>query len=99
MGAAIVRAVLAGETAPMTSGIQVRDFMHTADAGAALAALAGSTVTGAVNVASGHGVTLQSLARMIAAHATDGGRLGVGLLPDRPGEPPSLIDEVERRRE
>ena len=35
----LVRALLAGEAAPMTSGTQRRDFLHVADAGAAFAAL------------------------------------------------------------
>ena len=55
----IVRPLLRGEPAPMTEGTQRRDFLHTADAGAAFAALALSEVTGPVNIASGTGVTLR----------------------------------------
>ena len=95
----IVRALLARETAQMTSGSQVRDFMHTADLGAALATLAASDVTGPVNVASGEGVSLRMLADLIAVHAGDLGGVGVGLLPDRPDEPASLVADVRRLRE
>ncbi len=55
----LVRSLLAGEPAPMTDGEQRRDFLHVADAGSALAALADSDLTGAVNVASGEAVALK----------------------------------------
>ena len=95
----IARLLLAGEAAPMTAGTQVRDFLHVADAGDALAALAADRVEGAVNIASGVGVTLVDLAGMIARHAGGAGRLQVGAIPARPEDPPSLVADVTRLRE
>jgi len=95
----IVRALLAGESAPMTAGTQVRDFMHVADAGAAFAALAQSPLTGAVNIASGQGVPLRELAARIARQIGAESRLRVGALPTRGGDPPSLVADVTRLRD
>jgi nucleoside-diphosphate-sugar epimerase len=92
----LVRALLAGERAPMTAGTQRRDFMHVADAGAAFAALADSALTGAVNVASGEGVELRELASLIAAHSGGPELLGIGELPMRDGDPPSLVADAAR---
>jgi nucleoside-diphosphate-sugar epimerase len=95
----LVRALLAGEPAPMTAGTQRRDFMHVADAGAAFAALAGAPLTGAVNVASGEGVELRELASRIAAHTGGAELLELGKLPMRPGDPPSLVADAGRLHE
>jgi nucleoside-diphosphate-sugar epimerase len=99
---ALVRALLAGERAPMTAGTQRRDFMHVADAGAAFAALADSPLTGAINIASGEGIELRALASQIAMYA--GGEhgeqlLGIGELPPREGDPPSLVADTGRLRD
>jgi nucleoside-diphosphate-sugar epimerase len=95
----LVRALLAGEAAEMTSGTQCRDFLHVADAGAAFAALASSSVVGAVNLASGEGVALRDLAALIAERSGDPELLRVGALPDRDGDPASLVADVGRMRE
>ena len=47
--------LLAGEEARTTKGEQVRDYVHVADCGGALAALLASPVQGAVNVGTGRG--------------------------------------------
>ena len=97
---AIACKLLAGERAPMTAGTQVRDFLHVADAGAAFAALAAAEdVDGAVNVASGVGVSLRELAELIAAQAGGADRLDVGAIPTRPGDPPSLVADTTRLRD
>jgi nucleoside-diphosphate-sugar epimerase len=94
----LVRALLAGERAPMTAGTQRRDFMHVADAGAAFAALADSSLSGAINIASGEGVELRELASRIAAHTGGEQLLAPGELPMREGDPPSLVADVGRLR-
>jgi nucleoside-diphosphate-sugar epimerase len=92
----LVRALLAGERAPMTAGTQRRDFMHAADAGAAFAALADATLAGAINIASGEGLQLRQLAALIAEH-TDGRQLlRIGELPMRASDPPSLVADTTR---
>jgi nucleoside-diphosphate-sugar epimerase len=95
----LVMALLRGERAPMIAGHQRRDFMHAADAGGALAALADSPVTGAVNVASGAGVTLRDVGRRIARTIGREDLLEPGARPLGAGEPAALIADVRRLRE
>jgi nucleoside-diphosphate-sugar epimerase len=95
----LARALLVGEPAPMSAGTQRRDFLHVADAGRAFAALADSDLQGPVNIASGEGIELRELARLIAARVDGEQLLQIGALPVRDGDPPSLVAEVCRLRE
>lgn len=95
----IVTALLRGEPAPMTDGLQRRDFLHVADAGAALAALAASELAGPVNVASGEAVELRELAGLIGRLTERPELLRIGELPTREGEPAELRADVRRLRE
>ncbi len=96
--ASLIAAMRAGKTAEIGSGRQLRDFMATQDAGAALAALCGSNVEGAVNVASGEPVTVGALAQEIAGLMGRSDLLRIGSRPDRPGDPPSMLADVTRLR-
>jgi nucleoside-diphosphate-sugar epimerase len=91
--------LLRGESAPMTAGTQRRDFLHVADAGAAFAALADSELGGAINVASGEGVELRELARLIAVYTGGEELLELGALPMREGDPASLVADATRLRQ
>lgn len=93
----MMRGLLAEEPIALTSGRQTRDFLDTRDIGEALAALLQSAVQGAVNVASGRAVTLRQIGEMLAAIAArDKNLLQFGALPDRQGEPKSLVADVSR---
>ena len=82
----------------MSEGTKVRDFLHVYDAGRAFAALADNQISGAINIASGVGVTLADIA--VAAHEKIGaGDLLVAAHPPRTEEPPSLVADVRRLRE
>jgi nucleoside-diphosphate-sugar epimerase len=83
----------------MTDGAQRRDFLHVTDAGRALAALADSSLTGAVNIASGEGLVLADLARRIASLTGGVELLRMGALPQRENEPPCLVADVSRLRQ
>jgi nucleoside-diphosphate-sugar epimerase len=95
----LITALLRGEPAPMTAGTQVRDFLHSADAGAAFAALADSAFVGPVNVASGQAVELREVAERIAVALGRPELLRVGERPTPPDEPPSLLADLTRLRE
>lgn len=95
----LVLPLLRGQPAPMTEGSQRRDFMHAADAGAALAALADSRVTGSVNVASGVALSLLELGQSIARTIGREDLLEPGGRPLPAGEPAALIADVSRLRE
>ncbi len=94
----LVLPLLRGEPATMTEGTQRRDFLHTADAGAAFAALAVRPVTGAVNVASGDPIALRELAQRIALRIGREELLHIGARPLPAGEPPALVADVSRLR-
>lgn len=85
----IIRAMLAGELATLNDPAAVRDFLHVADAGAAFAALLASDVAGPVNIASGKGVTITDVARMIGVDISAG---------ESSPSPARLVADVSRLR-
>ncbi|HUL90779.1 MAG TPA: NAD(P)-dependent oxidoreductase [Burkholderiales bacterium] len=65
--ASVARSLLRGAPADCSEGRQMRDYLHVADAGDALAALASSEFAGTVNVASGTPVAVRDVARAVGA--------------------------------
>jgi nucleoside-diphosphate-sugar epimerase len=96
----VARALIAGRDVACTSGHQIRDYCDTRDVAAALAALLDAeAVTGAVNVASGEAITVREICATIADLAGRSRKLlRFGALPDRAGEPKSLVADVTRLR-
>ena len=64
-----------------------------------MAALALSDVRGAVNIGSGTGVTIASIAERLGRTSAKSHLIDDGALPDRPGEPPRIVATVKRLRE
>lgn len=95
----VASALTRGERAATGGGAQRRDLMHVADVGAAFAALVGTQVRGAVNVASGEATTLREVIEAIGRAAGRPDLLDIGALPPRPGEPETLVADVTRLRE
>jgi nucleoside-diphosphate-sugar epimerase len=95
----VIRSLLAGETVATGSSGQVRDFMHVEDVAGAVVALLDSTVVGAVNIASGEGVTVGEVVDRIVQVTGHPELVRRGALPDRPGEPRSLVADVGRLRD
>jgi nucleoside-diphosphate-sugar epimerase len=95
----ITRALLAGTPAEVTSGTQVRDFLHIDDCGAAFAALVDSDVTGPVNIGAGVGAAIVDVASSIAEYLDREDLLRVGARPDRTDEPLRLVADVARLRD
>ncbi|MEQ8813869.1 MAG: NAD(P)-dependent oxidoreductase [Thalassobaculum sp.] len=91
----LIHALLAGRPARVTSGRLVRDLMDVRDAGAALAALAGSDWNGAVNVATGEPVTLAEVATTVGQLVGHPELVELGALPDRPDDPAFLVADVD----
>jgi protein O-GlcNAc transferase len=90
----LMAALREGRWAELGPGAAVRDFMHSADCGRALAQLLAGDVKGAINVASGQPVTIAGLAGIVARLA---GRPDL-LAPDvRPSsEPLTMAADVTR---
>ncbi len=95
----VARSLLAGERVDTTEGSQIRDFLHVGDVGGALAALAGSSVVGPVNIASGEPITIAAVIDRIAAATGRADLLNRGALPGRPDDPTSLVADVSRLRD
>lgn len=94
----VLAALRKGEPTRISSGRQIRDFMTTAEAGQAIAALALSGVDGAVNIGSGRP---QSILEFVMRIATEFGRpdlVAAGALPDRPDDPLALLPDLARLR-
>ncbi len=95
----VIRALLARETVATGSGERVRDFMHVEDVAGAVAALLDSPVVGAVNIATGIGVTVGEVVDSIVRATGHPELVRRGALPDRPGEPWSLVADIARLRD
>ena len=63
----IINPILRGERARCSHGEHVRDYIYVKDAADAFVSLLASSVTGAVNIASGNAVTLREIAETIGA--------------------------------
>jgi nucleoside-diphosphate-sugar epimerase len=95
----VARGLARGENPRCTHGRQVRDFMHVRDVAAAFAALAASDVEGPVNIASGQGVTLASIAHALERIAGGSGRAELGAIEAPADDPASIVADVGRLRD
>jgi nucleoside-diphosphate-sugar epimerase len=95
----VIRSLLRAQPVATSGGEQIRDFMHVEDAAGAIVALLDSPVVGAVNIASGVGVSVGDLIDRIVALTGRRELVDQGALPDRPGDPPLLVADVARLRD
>ena len=94
----VITALLAGRAARTTSGRQIRDFIDVRDAGAAIAALATSDVTGRVNIGTGEGISVADFTELARRACGPDGEI-VRDLPDRRDDPPKLVADIGRLRD
>jgi nucleoside-diphosphate-sugar epimerase len=92
----LVRTLGAGQPAQCTAGSHVRDFLHVADAAAALVALLRSTLTGPVNIGSGTPLRVGDVARHVAAQV---GRPELLSVSDGPASDALVAANVSRLRD
>jgi nucleoside-diphosphate-sugar epimerase len=92
----VMTSLLKHESVACSEGRQIRDFLYVEDAAEAFVALLASDVEGAVNVASGHGISVRGLVEEIAEHlnSRDLVRFGANQ-PDRP-EAPNVVADIGR---
>lgn len=92
----LLAALRDGRRAETGPGEAVRDFMHVADAGRALAHLLAGDFQGTINVASGEPVRVATIARIAAQIA---GRPDLRAAATKPsGDPPVLLANISRLR-
>jgi nucleoside-diphosphate-sugar epimerase len=94
----VARSLLAGEDALVGAGTQVRDFVHVADCGAALAAIAECRVTGDVNVGSGYGASVADVARLVGRIVGRPEAVRIGALPGA-DDGTRVVADVRRLRD
>lgn len=82
----VISALRSGTAFPLTSGEQVRDHLHVADVGRAIALLLRPGIDGPVNICSGQPIRLRDLLLEVAALTGRPDLLLFGQLPDRAGE-------------
>lgn len=95
----MIRALLRGEPALASNGLQARDFLHTQDVASAFTALLDSTVEGAVNIGSGQPTAVREVALRIGDQLGRPELVRLGALPASPKEPPMLVADVTRLRD
>ena len=95
----VARALLRGEEARCTDGLQMCDYLYAPELGRAFAALLASGVTGPVNMASGEPVRVADVVSAIAAATGRPELVRLGALPQRPGDPDRLTADVGRLRD
>ncbi|MBI4221013.1 MAG: NAD-dependent epimerase/dehydratase family protein [Chloroflexi bacterium] len=94
----VIRAALAGRTVDVTSGEQVRDFLHVEDVARALVAIATSDVVGAVNVGSGRPITVRDLVMTLAELLGRGEFVAFGARAADQADPPFVCANSHRLR-
>jgi nucleoside-diphosphate-sugar epimerase len=95
----VVRKLLRDEHAETSPGSEIRDYLHIADAGEAVAALLDSAATGPVNVASGQPVSLRLMVQEVGRQLGREELLAVGALTVRPGDARFVVADVKRLSE
>lgn len=81
----------AGETADLTHGRQIRDFLDVRDAAGMLVDAALGKTQGAVNICSGKPMTVRQLAEQIATEYDQHDLLNFGARPENPIDPPCVV--------
>lgn len=83
--------LVAGKTAELTGGSQIRDFMDVQEAGRLIAGVALNTRQGPINICSGIPVTVRQLAERIADEYGRRDLLKFGARPDNLVDPPCVV--------
>lgn len=92
----VIRSLLTGQPAKCSHGRQIRDFMHVDDVARAFVELLFHSTEGAVNIATGRGVTIASVARQIGDIIGRPDLIELGALPAAQDDPASLVAAVDR---
>jgi nucleoside-diphosphate-sugar epimerase len=90
----VVNALLRGERVATTAGAQRRSFLYAPDVGDAIAVVAMSHVTGAINVGARDAVAVRTVVERIGALTGRTDLLDIGALQSRPGDPEVLWPHV-----
>lgn len=93
---AVVRALLRGEAAAVSSGEQLRDYLHVADVAAGFVQLLDAAPGGCVNIASGEPVAVRRIVAQIGEALNAGGRIRYGAVARAADDPPLIAGDNSR---
>ena len=89
----LIRGLLEGREIPLSHGEQIRDYLDVRELAGAFIELLDSPFTGAINLGSGEGRSLKSIALAIASKIGHPNNLQFGKVPPRP-EPMELVPDL-----
>jgi len=92
----VIISLLKGEPARCSHGNQIRDFLYVQDVADAFVALLETTVSGPVNIASGHPNTIKDVIHRIAEKIGRTDLIQLGVIPVSENEPHLLVADVGR---
>lgn len=95
----VINSLLRGQEIKLVPGERVRDYLHIEDVASAICAVAGSQLTGAVNIASGVPITVREIALKIGEALDRVDLLKLGALPYAASEPLYLLADNTKLRE
>jgi nucleoside-diphosphate-sugar epimerase len=88
--------LLKREPARFSHGKQIRDFLYVQDGADALVALLHSSITGAINIASGQPTALKTVISSIAHKLNGEDLILLGAIPPRPNDTPLVVADIRR---
>jgi len=92
----VAAGLLSGARVNVSTGIQIRDFMHVEDVARAFVALLDSELRGPVNIATGLATPIRDLVARLGALTGAAERIDFGTRTLRPDEPLSLVGDATR---
>ena len=92
----VIRSLLAGEPALLTSGQQERDFLHVEDVASAIGTAGHSELDGVINIGSGEPVRVADLAMKIGAMIGRPALVRLGARPNDPDDPVFVCADPSR---
>lgn len=94
----VIRAVLRGEPADVSPGLQRRDFLHVEDVAAAVCSVAEGRIEGCVNIGSGEAPTVGEIVGKIGALGGRPELIRLGAVPYYAGEPMLIVADNAKLR-
>jgi nucleoside-diphosphate-sugar epimerase len=94
----VINKLLAQQPCLLTSGEQMRDYLHVVDVASALGTVALSDLEGVVNIGSGEPVRVADMALTLGRILRTEESLQLGALPMAPDDPPFVCADARRLR-
>lgn len=94
----VTDSLVRGERADVTSGLQVRDFLHVEDVASAIVSVAESDLLGPVNIGSSFPVTIRKIVSLLAEILGRPDLINFGARPTNAADPPFICANNSKLR-